>query len=325
MLKVNGSTVYRLTPESTVKSYTQTVQLFLSEGHYYPRQVVVDGQWKTKKVITADGFQHLNAFAGVSFIRPKTMCDEHGNEVDNPIINREHGAISSVKIREIAVGRSGSGNRRAIDLTLSYNALDYLASDLFDTFVKCNEPDWGRLVNHAALESLLKENPSRGSVPIGGGNFLVYNMKAMLVRDILRSHASWASVADRTAATLVERNLLRRFFGFDCTDDDGFVEITTWVQSEESLDEIQHLPDTVETAEVEATSDEIIEATQDRTPESNPAELIRAEARRIGSIEEAKKATAAVCRKHKLRWGDIGSTDNQEALLEIYSVLSKIN
>ena len=332
-MKILGDTLLKIGSDGIVESAEHRVKLSLPKGHYYIGTVVdpESGKFLRRKIITARGWEHIGAIAGIGFVKPDSVHDDNGIEVENPIIRREDGTVSFVRIRETLIGRAANGNLRAIDLTLSYDVRAGLATTLFDLFIDRNCPNWGRLANSEAASQMLKEEPSRGKVPVGGGNYLVYNMTSMEVVKAIREHTAWAMLADRTAATIVERNLMRRHFGFSEADEDGTVTFASWPESdvdwasvklEKGVVRVGGEEAKVEKHEEEAKEDGEAAMEEGGAPRNvSAADLIKAEVRRIGDVAKCKRACASVLKKHNIRWGDIGVIQEDQPLLDVYMVL----
>lgn len=334
MLKSNGKALLRLTTGGVVQSINHKVKLSLAKGEYYTQAETVDGQVVMHRIVTARGFERVSSIAGVRFVKPDRVKNDQGIEVDNPIITREEGAVTNVRIREILVGRSPNGNQRALDLTLSYDVQAYLASQMFNLLAQ--SPDAVMLVNRQAAERLLAEKATRGAVPVGSGNYLVYNLSNINVIKILQEHSAWAMLADRTAATLVERNLLRRHFGFSETDEDGCVEFTSWVEEDIEWDDILMTDDKLvlgeDAIELEQAEDSVDKPDVTGEPEApavrqatGPAEIIAAEIDRIGDIKRCRRATASICKKYSMKFDDYATIQDDRALLDIYMALRDTN
>jgi hypothetical protein len=225
--------------------------------------------------------------------------------------------VEWVRIREVLIGRADNGNLRAIDLTLSYDVASSLSSTLFGDWMESKQPAWGEVVGD------ITGLTGKGKASIGGGNYFVYSLKEMSVLKRLREHAANAAMADRAAATIVERNLMRRYFGFTEADENAMVRFYSWPVADVDWDkiEVEDGEEIVGEAVVELErAEEIAEDVQEQD-----APLVR----QIGDIvkrigkEAAQKAAAGALKKHGVRWGDIGALQDQEALLAIYTALSE--
>lgn len=327
MLKTNGKTLFRQTKDGVVEGMEHTLQLQQSLDHYAVRATDNGGVIVRKKVINARGYELIGSIAGVGFIKPTRVHDENGVEVDNPIIRRVGGTVSWVRIREVLVGRAANGNLRAIDLTLSYDVAAGLANSLFDAWLEQNSPAWGYLSNEEHAAKDCAEQRFKGRVGIGGGNCLVYDMRQTQVIRILREHSNWAMLADRTAATIVERNLMRRYLGFSEAGENGFVSFMSWPMVDIEWDKIEVKDgivviggDNVSSEVAEETAEDV-ESEDQSLKDQDIVALIRAEVKRIGHAMTARSLAKEVLQKHGVKWGDIGTLNNDAALIDIYKVL----
>jgi hypothetical protein len=319
VLKRTGSGVFRQTSyehkEGVVTRMEHTVQL--QDGHYYHKDTMQGGSFVRRKILTARGYEYLASIAGLVFHKPHSVLNEDGVEVDNPIIKRSGGSVEWVRIREVLIGRAENGNLRAIDLTLSYDVAAALSSSLFDAWMEAGCPKWGEVVN--SVEYL---QPSRGKAYIGGGNWFTYSLGEMSVLRLLREHAANAAMADRAAATIVERNLMRRYFGFTEADENAIVRFYSWPVADIDWESIS-IEDGVEIAGERAIVESAEEvATDVAERDVSIMQQIMALTQGMG-MQKAKEVAAPVLKKHGIRWGDLGATQDQEILLAIYTELDK--
>lgn len=326
MLKYDGQTLYRETQFENKKGVVQRVKhrIQLATGQYYHEEDVVDGAVVRRKVISARGFEHIASIAGILFRKPDTVKDENGLSVDNPIIRRRGNSVDWVRIREVVIGRGENGNLRAIDLTLSYDVGAALSSSLMDFWIEKGCPAWGSLVADEHAEEEMK-GKRMGRAGIGGGNSLLYSLTEPAIVRMLADHARNAVMADRAAATLVERNLMRRFLGFSEADDKGMVEFYSWPMKDIAWDEIRVAEDgvVVEGQKLDAEKAEEVESSPACEAKGrNLHSLIRDIAKEMGPKKAAEKAKSALLR-HSVRWADIGAIFDEEVLLAIYQELKK--
>ncbi len=289
-------------------------------GHYHHVSADIDGTIVRRKVIGARGWELICQIAGVSFIKPGEALS----------IERENGSVSYVRIREMLIGRGENGNLRCIDLTLNYDVAGRLSTDLFDKWCEDGNPEWGILANAERAEAIVKEDGAKGRIAIPGGNYLVYSLANMEVVKLLRSHSQWSFSADRSAATIVERNLARRYFGFTDADADGCVEFTSWVGADVDFNSIKIsdgilsvASDTLVIEQAEEQSSEVVDEESFEKNMDIPA-LIKGQARRLGGWQKARSLCKEVCEEHNIKWGDIGTTKNEQGLQAIYKALKAL-
>lgn len=86
----------------------------------------------SKSMITAEGFDRLNQFAGVEVFRPKTVVAQDGSERGNPYFERDPqtGAMLSVFMRGIGIGYAPTGNLTAVDQTVYVNLQTLLIQEI---------------------------------------------------------------------------------------------------------------------------------------------------------------------------------------------------
>lgn len=323
MLKHNGSVVYRHDKKGVLQRLEHNVQLSMKEGHFY----TADTPEGSRKVVSARGWEYIAAIAGLGFFKPPTIVDANGIERDNPVIVRRGSSVSYVRIREMLIARGENGNLRALDLTMEYDLDGALATKLFDQWMGDGQPDWGYVCNGETAAEEAKAKPRVGRVDIGGGNCLLYKLSEIKVLRILREHTSWTLMADRAATTLVERNLMRRFFGRTDCDEGGMFNFHSWVGADINWDDIKikggHVVVEGDKLSLESTEETTIDVVDEDGIEGGESLLpsIRLEAERVGGWRKARDLTKETCEKHGIRWGDLGATENRAALLDILSVL----
>jgi hypothetical protein len=211
----------------------------LAAGHFYPRSMKIDGRWCQKKCITASGFNYLNTFAGIGFVDPPRVLDDNGVEVQNPIIRRRRGRPEFVRVTKGAVGRANNGTLRLLLLTLTYDVEAYFAADLYRAWNDGKTTmKWGHIANEEVAKQEVLAGKNLSEVYLGSGNCLVYDVSDRDVLVRLGEQNQKSLFADRLAQSIVERNLLKRHFGFTYTDDDGCVEIVCWPQADLNWDSI---------------------------------------------------------------------------------------
>ena len=324
MLKISGSTLYRQSCDHVVTKMEHRLQLSQSAGHYYHKDVDMGLEIVRKKVVSARGFELIGSICGVTFVKPPRVADENGVEVDNPIIKRSAGTVTHVRIREILMGRAENGNIRAIDLSLSYDVAAGLATQMLDAWHDNGNQPWAYLSNEIHANKEMEKSPFMGAVGIGGNNYLMYDLRSGIVRRILREHATWAMLADRTAATIVERNLMRRYLGFSEAGEDGMVSFSSWPTVDVEWDKIRWENGNIIVSGDSVSREAVVETAEDAESEEGIKKdedvrvLIKEQVRRLGSAAKAKEIGKAVMEKHGLRWGQINTTKNQDALLALY-------
>ncbi len=166
------------------------------------------------------------------------MYDEAGREVGNPIVKRENGLVSYVRIRRIGIGRAANGDLRAIDRTLTYDCAAYYYGDLFQGFSK-EKCSWGELVNVEYANAQVKQEKNKGVAYVGPGIALLYDITNQDVKKKISENNQRTLFGDRLAVTVCERNILKAHYGFTNAPDDGVVEISCWPQVDLNWDSIR--------------------------------------------------------------------------------------
>lgn len=330
MLKISGSNTYRKSKDGCVVAVQHKLQLEQAKDHFHHACRSEGKNLVHRMVINARGWELIRSIAGVQVIRPATIKNEEGVEVDNPIIKRSGHQIDFVRVRGVISGRGPNGNLVAIDLTLSYDVAGAMATEMLDMFMETPDCTWGTMLSRATAEEEMKKKPTCGKVDIAGGNCLLYDMTSRSVREIVRRHTEFAVSADRAAITILERNLSRRFFGFTECEQDGTVEFTSWQVSDKEWDKIEVSQETITIGSDTVSLDKHEETATDLEDESASVRandlksLIKREAKRVGGWGKARSMTRDLCASHNIKWGDIGTTDNQLALEAIYKFLSEV-
>jgi hypothetical protein len=197
------------------------IKLFEKAGHFYglPGKFnPTTKQVEKKHAIASAGYIHLNKVASISILTPPTVVRD-GQEQPNPYVERnpKTRAIESVIVRKIGIGYSPAGNLVAIDKTLYYNPYTYFIQSIQ---AKMNKKKWvkGEKTEEqaspdAAVVGVAEDKPDRpGSwvffpieLPLG----LWVNYEDPAIIDCLEEHTQRQRFGDRTAQTIVERNILK--------------------------------------------------------------------------------------------------------------------
>jgi hypothetical protein len=98
----------------------------------YPIHFCFPAGADAKPMITAEGFDKLNQYAGVEVFRPKTVVAQDGSEKGNPYFERDPktGAMLSVFMRGVGVGYAPTGNLTAVDQTVYVSLQTLLVQEL---------------------------------------------------------------------------------------------------------------------------------------------------------------------------------------------------
>ncbi len=172
---------------------------------------------KDKYLITALGYRHLNKVASISIVKPQNVIVD-GKAVSNPHIERnpKTKAIESVNIRAMGVGYSPAGNIVVVDKTLFYNVYTYfiqaVQAKMKRVIWENNKPTDKKEFPDCAIYGTEDEKPKVGKwaffatePPIG----LWVNYESQAIIDCLEEHTQRQRFGDRTATTIVERNILK--------------------------------------------------------------------------------------------------------------------
>jgi hypothetical protein len=197
------------------------IKLFEKAGHFYglPGKYNPDTKKTEKKhAIASTGYVHLNKVASVSILSPPTVVRD-GVEQPNPYVERnpKTRAIESVIVRKIGIGYSPAGNITAIDKTLYYNPYTYFIQSIQAKMKKATWEDGKKTDDkanpNAAVYGIAEEKPSKAGswvffpveLPLG----LWANYEDQAIIDCLEEHTQRQRFGDRTAQTIVERNILK--------------------------------------------------------------------------------------------------------------------
>ncbi len=98
----------------------------------YPTQFCFPAGPNQKSMITAEGYDRLNQYAGIEVFRPRTVIAQDGTEKGNPFFERDPqtGAMLSVFMRGIGIGYSPVGNLAAVDQTVYVNLQTLLVQEI---------------------------------------------------------------------------------------------------------------------------------------------------------------------------------------------------
>jgi hypothetical protein len=111
----------------------QTKRAFKVPVHLeYPTHFCFPAGAEAKAMITAEGFDRLNQYAGIEVFKPRTLIAQDGTEKGNPFFERDEktGAMLSVFMRGIGIGYSPTGNLVAVDQTVFINLQTLLVQEI---------------------------------------------------------------------------------------------------------------------------------------------------------------------------------------------------
>lgn len=224
--------------EIAIKLSVKAGEISEIPGGYYDD----NGSWVKKPscIISAQGLQKLNSVAGISIFTPATLIVD-GIERNNPYIEREPNGttIRNVYVRKIGYGRSKTGNPVALDQTLCFSPKNYLVRDLLN--IKAE-----RVVDTVLIDEIEKK-PGRWYVPLASGLGLEIDIQHKDFKKCLKTFNENVNFAERKAATICERNLIKKFPSIAIykvnPDSNGetTIPITSWVEKELSHQEIESL------------------------------------------------------------------------------------
>lgn len=233
--------IIKSTSDGLIRNHKVLVRMRPEKGEVYPHDFFDPqvGEYTRKWVITAAGYAKMNQFAGVSFISPDTIIGDEGKETGNPYFCREGSEIRYVKVRRIGIGRNPIGNLVAIDLTVTYNLELYLAQDVFDRWQgKTSDAataSWGQLFAAGNVPKEIQEAPTKKLIECPGGVVLAVDLANREVVGMIQEHITRQKFAERHAVTIVERNILKKFFASSLVGADLSVPVVSWQQVDRNL------------------------------------------------------------------------------------------
>ncbi len=193
--------------------------------------------WKKRYMVSAQGYQRLNSFAGIHIITPKTLII-NGQEHNNPYIERDSdGMKKTVYVRKIGLGRGPGGNLIALDQTLSYCAADYLRRDIQNIKAK------GVCKNIVKNENF-KEKEGFWYVKIFDNLFMEIDLNHEDVIKCIKTYQERINFSERLAATIVERNIMKKHpaisKGIVRPNEKGeiAIPIISWRESDMDMDKV---------------------------------------------------------------------------------------
>lgn len=211
------ASVITIRKDGAIKRIKHTIKLDPAKGHLYNN--------KGRRVITAEGFYFISSFAPLAWIPVDTITNSDGTVVGNPHLH--NGAVT---VRKFAVGRAADGSLRAHDNTVTYAPSVYFANDMFREFrrqweskAKC---EWARLTADPVEE--IDKAPNEGVIEVAPGVRLVYDLHYPFVLDCLKDLSERTKFADRFAATVCQRNIFKRHYGFSYVDSSNTVTVFSW-------------------------------------------------------------------------------------------------
>jgi len=234
------------------------VLLRAERQEYYPQRFRDEnGNYVARKTITAQGFQRLNNWIGVSFSSPDTL--QVGDKiVGNPHIEKTGMTTNRVTTRRIGVGRNSAGVLMAVDITVTYDLDDYAASEIFSAWTpgfKDKQPQpWGRIVSDPTMDKL---KPTEKVVACPGGIYLVVDLTNPKVIGLYKQMMERQKFADRNALSICDRNILKKFVGTAFADSEGYVNVVHWSQPDRTRDQMKRIFEKIQKGEVNIDGEDV--------------------------------------------------------------------
>lgn len=277
------------TSDGVVRSMLTRVPLNPAKGETYPMPYrTPEGQWKTRQIVTAAGYDKLNQFAGMSFIQPATVMGDDGQQRPNPYMHREGGELLWVRVRTIGVGRNAAGSLVVRDYTLNYDLSLYLAQDLYSKWSgrKSDTPkQWGTL--HAS-DAVPKVQPGHKAMALPWGVTLVVDLGHKDVVGLIAEHINRMRFAERNALTICTRNILKKHLGAAILGDELTVPVVHWPQADRDWRRVAEAAAQADAGEIQVEG-EVIEVDRASETISDPDEI---DATLAGEADEDEARTA---------------------------------
>lgn len=126
MAKLGDGTMFWI-EESGVKKRGFRARVDLA----YPTQFCFPVPGSRKTMITGEGYDKLNQYAGIEIFKPKTLIGQDGQDAGNPLFERDSsGALVSVMMRGIGIGYAPTGNLASVDQTIFINLNTLLVQEV---------------------------------------------------------------------------------------------------------------------------------------------------------------------------------------------------
>lgn len=226
----------KFTSDGAIRAVRHTIPLSESAGHVY--------ELRGQKLITAAGYDYINAGLGVTFYTPERVTGEDGAQHCNPYVHRDdHDNVKRICVRCVGIGRNGIGNWMAIDSTLHYDLGPMLAQDVLAKWRPKGqkERNWGIPYSPENIPEDVRNDPKRKTITMPGGWLLSVELGGEVI-GVLAEHANRVRFATRNAETIVKRNILKKFIGRAKLDASLTVQVMAWPQADrESIDEVAKL------------------------------------------------------------------------------------
>jgi len=158
--------------------------------------------------ITAAGYYRLNRVAGVSILTPATVF-VNGVPRGNPyLIHDDNGTLKDVYVRKVAVGYAPTGQLVVVDQIVHFQVEAYFKRDLMKKY-RASKGAIGRITTKEAAQKEI-ESGKYMFVPIRDNVGLLVDLSHSDVQRVLETHIENALYGDRKAATIAERNALKK-------------------------------------------------------------------------------------------------------------------
>lgn len=229
----------RVGKNGAIQAVAFKVKLTKTEGDIYgiPYFDSDAKNWKKRYMVSAQGYQRLNSFAGVHIITPRTLII-NGQEHNNPYIERdEDGVKQTVYVRKIGLGRGPGGNLIALDQTLSYSPGDYLKRDIQNIKAKS-------VVRNIVKNKNFKEKEGFWYLKVFDNLYMEIDLNHEETMKCIKTYQERVNFAERLAATIVERNIMKKHPAIARQtvrpNDKGevVIPIVSWRESDMEIDKV---------------------------------------------------------------------------------------
>ena len=234
--------IVKQTADGAIQAFRANVVLSEAKGEVYGLTARVGEQWIKVPIPTAAGYMRINQVLGVVFHSPETQVTETGAVVPNPYIHRtKEDGIRYVRYRVVGVGRLPTGKLSMHDYTIYYDLHTYWAQDLMSKWTgKKSESvkEWGKLSPSEEVPPDGVERKRWKPLAIPGGAVLWVDLSHKDVIAAYTEHINRQKFAERNAITIAKRNIIKSMTGIVRLDDKCSVQVTGWVDSDRSIEEV---------------------------------------------------------------------------------------
>ena len=270
-------TLCKQTPKGTIWRMCHRVKLRedLDQIWWLKKWKNERGNWvleSQKPMITARGYEHIcSTFMGVQWFPVSRIIDNDGIERGNPWRREDPltGHVTAVTVREVCIARNAIGNLFAVDYTLTFDLLAYMAQNILSKWTGRGDEDSRAVVKEWGKLHSLRDNPEvpryfgdhQDVIPVQPGVVLVVDLTHADVTKVAYDYANLQRCAGARALAMCRRNAARGVLGVGAIDPETLsVWVVSWPQMDMTVPQLRDVTAKVADGEAATIDGEVVES-----------------------------------------------------------------